>query len=97
MLLREPWTCVLAVSRRADERIGKFCSRFAPGSGSPGSFGVTPAGPRSIPRLPLNEIVLPSTAFPVPDSTETPRPTLNAITFFVPAAVPPITFPFAPA
>src|SRR5512144_207390 len=34
-------------------RTGKFWSRFAPTSGSPASFGVTPAGPRSMPSAPL--------------------------------------------
>ena len=45
----------------------------------------------------MYEIVLPRTALPVPDSTKTPRPPLNAMTFLVPAAAPPIVLPLASA
>ena len=49
-----------------------------------------------MPSPALYEIVFPSTAFPVPDSTATPGPPFNAMTFFVPAAVPPIVLSLEP-
>src|SRR5262245_30061140 len=42
-LLSVPAIPVELGERTTEETIGKFCSRFGPGSGSPGSFGVTPA------------------------------------------------------
>src|SRR5207249_590686 len=42
--------------KTAESIRGKFCSWFAPVSGSPGSFGVTPSGARSIPRPELRKI-----------------------------------------
>ena len=73
---------------------GKFWWLFAPVSPSPASFVVTPAGPRLIPRVPLEKIELPTIACPVPSKTFTPFSALWAMTFAAPAAVPPIVVPF---
>ena len=53
---------------------GKFCRPFAPVSASPGSFGVGPAGSKSMPRAPLEKIWLPRTRLPVPLQCSPRRP-----------------------
>ena len=72
-----------------DVTIGKFCRRLAPASVSPGSLGVTPLAPRSIPRPSLEKTELPRTVLPTPEPTLIPSCPLNAITLPSPAAVPP--------
>src|SRR6266567_7108169 len=73
----------------ADVRTGKFWRLFGPVSVSQLSFAVTPAtGVRSIPTPAFEKIALPRIAFPVPESTTTPR-VLNAILLPAAAVVPP--------
>ncbi len=58
---------------------GKFCRLLGPVSLSLGSFGVTPSGPRSIPRKSLETIRLANNTFPPLElGSRTPRE-LNAI------------------
>ena len=52
-------TFVVAPFDAAELRTGKFCRLFAPVSMSPTSFGVTPAGARSMPRPLLARMLLP--------------------------------------
>src|SRR4051812_38104403 len=49
-----------------------------------------------MPRPPLVKMALDRNALPVPETTATPAPVLNAITLPEPAAVPPIVLPEAP-
>src|SRR5438046_8989573 len=73
----------------ADVRTGKFCRLFGPVSVSQLSLAVTPAtGVRSIPTPTFEKMELARIAFPVPESTTTPR-VLNAILLPAAAAVPP--------
>ena len=51
-----PWMVVPLSELVAELGTGKFCKSFGPESASPGSFGVTPSGPRSIPRPPLEKM-----------------------------------------
>src|SRR6266511_3222597 len=104
VLLRLPATSVVAPVVCADVSTGKFWRLLEPLSPSPASFGVTPLPPpkalrrRSIPSVkevePLERMLLPRIALPVPLEMETPSPLLNAIVFPSPADTPPIELLF---
>ena len=73
---------------------GKFWSAFAPTSPSPGSFGVTPSPPRSIPSPPFSWMLLwingPRW---LSGSTWIPSPSLNAMVFSPAASGPTVLLP----
>src|SRR5260370_28260986 len=85
---------VLVAPAVAEVSTGKFCSLLGPVSASQASFGVTPAGARSIPRAPLEWIQLERMELGLVEGAiellNTPLPPLKAIVFPAPAAVPPI-------
>ena len=69
---------------------GKFCRLFAPVSVSPGSFGVTPLLPRSMPRRPLPAIVFARIALPLPLMIVTPLVPFDTIRLPSAAVLPPM-------
>src|SRR5258708_3331480 len=85
---------VLVAPAVAEVSPGKFCRLLGPVSASQASFGVTPAGGRSIPRAPLEWIELERMELGWEEGDfelmDTPLPPLKAIVFPAPAAVPPI-------
>jgi hypothetical protein len=91
-LFSVPSTVVLPPELLAEVSTGKFWRLLAPVSASPGSFGVTPPGSRSIPsRFEWTEF--PRIGFWLLfDSTNTPSWPLWAIVLAAPLAVPPIVF-----
>ena len=66
----------------ADESAGKFWVRFGPPSVSPASFGVEPAGCRSMPRPPFVSIEFEVNVLPVPAGPHSmPAPLLKLMRF----------------
>ena len=61
----------------AEVRTGKFWRLLAPGSVSPGSFGVTSSWPRSIPSSVFEKIAFAEIRFCDPETMETPVPPLG--------------------
>src|SRR6266487_3536801 len=103
MLLTVPWTTVLTTELVAEVISGKFCRLFGPEIASPGSLGVTPSRPRSMPRRTLERIELPSIALQqtIPrgwlEPTATPFPPLKAMVLPALVAAPPIVLLLAVA
>ena len=61
----------------AEAITGKFCRRFGPASASPGSLGVTPSSPRSMPRPPLSWIGFAEMRLPRPSCDGHTRPAIE--------------------
>jgi hypothetical protein len=92
-----PDTCTVPAETVAARGSGKFWKSFGPVSAScpplPGSFGVTPSSPRSMPRPPSPSIEFCEIVFPTPPVTATPEPPLQEMT--LPATVFPSAEPLS--
>ena len=72
--------------------IGKFCLRLGPSSASPGSLGVGPSSPRSMPRPPLEKIKFGASVLPTESAaTAMPSPPLKAIVLETTKLLSPVT------